>query len=76
MFALKKFRSYLLSVKVIAFSDRAALKALLQKNDSKCRLIRSVFGQPFLPLTPRHPSNDVLSKIGKPIKHNLYYYLA
>ena len=42
MFALEKFRSYLLGVKVIVFSDHAALKALLQKNDSKPRLIRWV----------------------------------
>ena len=42
MFTLEKFRSYLLGVKVIVFSDHAALKALLQKNDSKPRLIRWV----------------------------------
>ena len=42
MFALEKFRSYLLGVKVIVFSNHATLKALLQKNDSKSRLIRWV----------------------------------
>jgi len=42
VFALEKFCSYLLGVKVIVFSDHAALKALLQKNDSKPRLIRWV----------------------------------
>lgn len=42
VFVLEKFRSYLLGVKVIVFSDHAALKALLQKNDSKPGLIRWV----------------------------------
>jgi len=40
VFALEKFRPYLLGVEVIVFSDHTALKALLQKNDSKPRLIR------------------------------------
>ena len=39
VFALEKFRPYLLGVKVIVFSNHAALKALLQKNNSKPRLI-------------------------------------
>ena len=42
VFPLEKFRPYLLGVKVIVFSNHAALKALLQKNDSKPRLIRWV----------------------------------
>jgi len=42
VFALEKFRPYLLDVKVLVFYDHAALKALLQKNDSKPRLIRWV----------------------------------
>lgn len=40
MFALDKFRSYLLGSKVIVFSDHAALKYLLSKKESKPRLIR------------------------------------
>jgi len=40
VFALEKFRPYLLGMKVIVFFDHAALKALFQKNDSKPRLIR------------------------------------
>ncbi|RDY12529.1 Retrovirus-related Pol polyprotein from transposon 17.6, partial [Mucuna pruriens] len=40
MFALDKFRSYLLGSKVIIFSDHAALKYLLKKLDAKPRLIR------------------------------------
>jgi len=42
VFALEKFRLYLLSVKVIVFSNHATIKALLEKNDSKPRLIRWV----------------------------------
>ena len=42
VFTLEKFHSYLRGVKVIVFSDHATLKALLQKNDSKPRLIRWV----------------------------------
>ena len=40
VFALEKFCSYLLGVNIIVFSDHAALKTLLQKNNSKYRLIR------------------------------------
>ncbi|KAM1961903.1 hypothetical protein FF1_022008 [Malus domestica] len=40
VFALDKFRSYLIGTKVIVFTDHAALKYLLTKKDSKPRLIR------------------------------------
>ncbi|KAL0297716.1 UNVERIFIED_CONTAM: hypothetical protein Sradi_6823700 [Sesamum radiatum] len=40
VFALEKFHSYLLGTKLIAYSDHAALKYLLSKNDAKLRLIR------------------------------------
>nr|KYP36884.1 Retrovirus-related Pol polyprotein from transposon opus [Cajanus cajan] len=40
IFALDKFRSYLLGSRVIFFTDHAALKYLLKKADSKPRLIR------------------------------------
>ena len=40
VFALEKFRSYLLGTKVIVYSDHAALKFLLKKKESKPRLIR------------------------------------
>ncbi|XP_044511506.1 uncharacterized protein LOC123229651 [Mangifera indica] len=40
VFALEKFRSYLLGTKVIVYSDHAALKYLLSKRESKPRLIR------------------------------------
>ncbi|KAM1373738.1 hypothetical protein ACFX2I_024400 [Malus domestica] len=40
VFALDKFRSYLLGTKVIVYSDHAALKYLLTKKEAKPRLIR------------------------------------
>ena len=40
VFALEKFRSYLLGSKVIVFSDHSALKYLLKKKEAKPRLIR------------------------------------
>ncbi|KAJ8752204.1 hypothetical protein K2173_003812 [Erythroxylum novogranatense] len=40
VFALEKFRSYLLGTKVIVYSDHAALKFLLKKKEAKPRLIR------------------------------------
>ena len=40
IFALDKFRSYLIGTKVIVFTDHAALRYLLTKKDSKPRLIR------------------------------------
>ncbi|XP_024178407.1 uncharacterized protein LOC112184382 [Rosa chinensis] len=42
IFALEKFRSYLLGSKVIVHTDHSALKYLLAKKDSKPRLIRWV----------------------------------
>ena len=40
IFALDKFRSYLLRSKVIIYSDHAALKYLFSKKDAKSRLIQ------------------------------------
>ena len=40
VFALEKFRSYLLGTKVIVFTNHAALRHLLKKKESKPRLIR------------------------------------
>ncbi|CAL8083941.1 unnamed protein product [Prunus armeniaca] len=40
VFALDKFRSYLIGSKVIVYSDHAALKNLLYKKEAKPRLIR------------------------------------
>ncbi|CAN6576219.1 unnamed protein product [Malus baccata var. baccata] len=40
VFALDKFRSYLIGTKVIVYTDHAALKYLLTKNEAKPRLIR------------------------------------
>ena len=40
VFALDKFRPYLLGSKVVVYSDHAALKYLLTKKDAKPKLIR------------------------------------
>nr|KYP43570.1 Retrovirus-related Pol polyprotein from transposon 17.6 [Cajanus cajan] len=40
VYALKKFRSYLIGSKITVFTDHAAIKYLLTKSDSKPRLIR------------------------------------
>jgi hypothetical protein len=40
VFAIDKFRSYLVEAKVIVYSDHAALKYLLTKKDAKPQLIR------------------------------------
>jgi len=42
VFALEKFQSYLINSKVIVFTNHAALKHLMKKNDSKPCLIRWV----------------------------------
>jgi len=42
VFALEKFRSYLINSKVIIFSDHAALRHLMKKSNSKPRLIRRI----------------------------------
>ena len=42
VFALEKFRSYLVGAKVIVYTDHAALKYLLSKKEAKPRLIRWV----------------------------------
>ena len=40
VFAIDKFRSYLVGAKVIVYTDHTALKYLLTKKDAKPRLIR------------------------------------
>ena len=40
VFAIDKFRSYLVGATVIVYSDHATLKYLLTKKDAKPRLIR------------------------------------
>jgi hypothetical protein len=40
VFAIDKFRSYLVGTKVIVYTDHATLKYLLTKKDAKPRLIR------------------------------------
>ena len=40
VFALHKFRSYLIGAPIVAFTDHATVKYLLSKKDAKARLIR------------------------------------
>ena len=40
VFAIDKFRSYLVGAKIVVYTDHAALKYLLTKKDTKPRLIR------------------------------------
>ncbi len=40
VFAIEKFRSYLVGAKVVVYTDHAALKYLLTKKDAKPRVIR------------------------------------
>jgi hypothetical protein len=42
VYALEKFRSYLVGTKVVVFSDHAALKYLMKKKECKPRLLRWV----------------------------------
>ena len=42
VFALEKFRAYVLGSKIIVYTDHAALKYLLSKKETKLRLIRWV----------------------------------
>ena len=42
VYALEKFRAYLIGSKVIVYTDRVAIKYLLTKSDSKPRLIHWV----------------------------------
>jgi hypothetical protein len=39
VFAIEKFRSYLVGAKVIVYTDHATLKFLLMKKDAKPRMI-------------------------------------
>ncbi|WJX18781.1 hypothetical protein P8452_08545 [Trifolium repens] len=43
VYALEKFRSYLIGSKIVVYSDHAAIKYLITKSDSKPRLIRWMF---------------------------------
>jgi hypothetical protein len=42
IFAINKFRSYLVGAKVMVYTDHAALKYLLTKKDAKPRLVRQI----------------------------------
>jgi hypothetical protein len=40
VFAIDKFRSYLVGAKIIIYNDHAAIRYLLSKKDAKLRLLR------------------------------------
>ena len=40
VFAIDKFRSYLVGAKIIVYTDHAAIRYLLSKKDAKPRLLR------------------------------------
>lgn len=42
VFAIDKFRSYLVGAKIIVYTDHAAIRYLLRKKDAKPRLLRWV----------------------------------
>jgi hypothetical protein len=46
VFAINKFRSYLVGAKVIIYTDHASLKYQLTKKDAKPRLIEMIFTTP------------------------------
>ena len=47
VFALEKFRPYLLGSKIIIFTNHSALRYLMMKKDAKARLIRWILLQEF-----------------------------
>ncbi|KAL0286071.1 UNVERIFIED_CONTAM: Retrovirus-related Pol polyprotein from transposon.6, partial [Sesamum radiatum] len=62
VFALEKFRPYLLGTKVIVYSDHAALKYLLSKKDAKPRLISRLMTEgDSLPLKDEFPDERLLA---------------
>nr|KAJ0186741.1 hypothetical protein LSAT_V11C900488880 [Lactuca sativa] len=66
VFALEKFRQYLLGTKVIVYSDHAALKYLMTKKDAKPRLIwwillRITSNKTPLPLRDEFPDEHLFS---------------
>ncbi|KAL0284333.1 UNVERIFIED_CONTAM: Retrovirus-related Pol polyprotein from transposon.6, partial [Sesamum angustifolium] len=63
IFALDKFRSYLLGSKIVVFSDHAALKHLLSKNESKSRLIWEEDDTPICDIFPGLESHEQSSVI-------------
>ena len=48
VYALEKFRSYMVGSKIVIYTDHASIKYLLYKADSKPRLNRWILSQPIL----------------------------
>jgi hypothetical protein len=77
VFAIDKFRSYLVGAKVIVYTDHAALKYLLTKKDAKHRLIRWILLLQEFDIEIRDKKGvensiaDHLSRLQHKEKHNL-----
>ena len=72
IFALDKFRSYLIGTKVFVYSDHAALRYLLTKMDSKSRLIRWILLLQEFDLEIRHKKgshNVVADHLNRPVNN-------
>ena len=63
MYALEKFRSYLIGSKVIVFTDHATIKYLLIKPDFKLRLMRWRFGTPRIIISDEGSHFAMLSSV-------------
>ena len=61
VFALDKFRSYLLGSKVIIYLDHAALKYLFSKNDAKSCLIRWILQEFDIEIRDKKGSENVVA---------------
>ncbi|XP_043699972.1 uncharacterized protein LOC122650638 [Telopea speciosissima] len=69
VFALDKFRSYLLGLKVIVYSDHSALWHLLSKRDAKPRLIRWALLLQEFDLEIRDKKGAIISDGGYHFRH-------
>ncbi|WVZ64215.1 LOW QUALITY PROTEIN: hypothetical protein U9M48_013775 [Paspalum notatum var. saurae] len=63
VFAIDKFRSYLVGSKVIIYTDHAALKYLLTKKDAKPRLIRNLISKSEIKKGVKNSVADHLSRM-------------
>ena len=74
VFALEKFRPYILGSKIIVYMDHAALKYLLSKKEAKPRLIRWVLLQDFdLEIKDKKASeNSVADHLGFSTSYHIF----
>ena len=67
VFALEKFRQYLLGFKVVVYSDHAALRHLRSKKEAKPRLIRWILclQEFFIEIRDRKGSDNVADHLSR-----------